>query len=227
VLDGRYKCCVKVCELSQVLIPPLVCVRRTQGASMQMSQWSAEIADLPGMRLEHLRDALIAAGQWPKVSARLCRLAAAPVAPLDLQNAAVEKFRRSHHLESSRALQQWLSLHHLEEGQLRDYFSRVDEPESMADGEVSAAWLRLEYGFGMDAASWRESLQKRRLAWLLSEGGEIPDWAELEAQWKKYQDESLKILDPIADWRLPPERIAELISKQRLRNAADERGWSL
>ena len=194
---------------------------------MQMSQWSAEIADLPGMRLEHLRDALIAAGQWPEVSARLCRLAQAPPAPLELQNAAIEKFRRRYNLESSRALQQWLSLHHLEEGQLREYFSRVDESGSEVDGEVSAAWLHLEYGFGLDAALWRESLQKRRFAWLLSGGGELPDWAGLEAQWQRYQDESLKILDPITDWRLPPEQIAELISTQRLRNAADEHGWAL
>ena len=194
---------------------------------MQMSQWSAEIADLPGMRLEHLRDALIAAGQWPEVSARLCRLAQAPPAPLELQNAAIERFRRRHNLESSRALQQWLCLHHLEESHLREYFSRLEETGSVADGEVSAAWLRLEYGFGLDAASWRESLQKRRVAWLLVEGGEMPDWAGLEVQWKRFREESLQLLEPLSDWRLPPERIAELISTQRLRNAADERGWAL
>ena len=194
---------------------------------MQMSQWSAEIADLPGMRLEHLRDALIAAGQWPEVSTRLCRLAAAPLAPPEAQHAAIEKFRRRHNLESSRALQHWLSLHHLEEGQLREYFSRLEAPGSELDGEVSAAWLRLEYGFGWDAASWRESLQKRRVAWLLSGGGELPDWAGLEVQWQRFREESLRLLEPLSDWRLPPERISELISSQRLRNAADERGWVL
>jgi hypothetical protein len=192
-----------------------------------MSQWSTEIADLPGMRLEHLRDALIAAGQWPEVSARLCRLAAAPAAPAEVQNAAIEKFRRRNNLESSRALQQWLSLHHLEEQHLRDYFSRLDAPELPADGEVSTAWLRLEYGLGLDAALWRESLQKRRLAWLLADGGELPDWTGLEARWQKFREDSLQLLEPVSDWRLPPARIAELISSQRLRNAADERGWAL
>ncbi|MEN9361928.1 MAG: hypothetical protein RL095_3463 [Verrucomicrobiota bacterium] len=191
------------------------------------SSWSDEIADLPGMRLEHLRDALIAAGQWPVVAARLTRLAAAaPVSP-QVQQAAIEKFRRQRHLESSRALQQWLLLRHLDESQLRDYFSRADDSVAGVSGEVVPAWLRLEYGFGEEGGAWRESLQKRRLAWMLSSDRDLPDWTSLDSAWNQFREESLKLVEPLSDWRLPPVQIAEMISQQRLRNAAEERGWDL